>query len=331
MPLNKGNRVKILTKKIRYFLIFLGLCGCQNSSSHFEQWKTPSNKIKVLSTTPIIDDLVARIGGERIDHLSLMEASIDPHSYELVKGDDEKFSVAQVVFYNGLGLEHSASLTALLIQHPHAVALGDWIRQEKPSLILQDRAQVDPHIWLDVSIWKKVATPIVSYLSKVDPAGKEYYEAQGLKTVQELTDLDLWMQNQFQSISSEKRYLVTSHDAFNYFARRYLAIEDSSSWKERFCAPEGLAPDGQLGFRDLERVVSYLEKHHVEVLFPEANVSQDSLKKIIEISRQKGLLTRIASSHLLSDTFSDSEPGEDSYESMMKHNTTVLCKTWESL
>lgn len=289
-----------------------------------DAWRTPNGKIKVLSTTPMIDDLVGRIGGERIDHLSLMGSSIDPHSYELVKGDDEKFSVAQLIFCNGLGLEHTASLKTYLTKHPHAVALGDHIYSQEPEMILQYQGQVDPHIWLDVALWEKAVDPIVSHLTIADPSGKEYYEREGARVKKELLDLDNWMQEQLLAIPSEKRYLVTSHDAFNYFARRYLHQMEGTSWKERFCAPEGLAPDGQLGFQDLQRVIDHLQKHHIEIVFPEANVSQDSLKKIAEICRSKKVPLRIASSSLYSDTC------EESYESMMKHNVLILCEAWRT-
>jgi manganese/zinc/iron transport system substrate-binding protein len=312
------------------FLICLGLLlgffGCQNSPSRLNEWRAPSSRVKVLCTTPIIDDLVSRIGGDRIDHLSLMDRSMDPHSYELVKGDDEKFSVAQLIFFNGLGLEHSASLKSQLQEHPHAVALGDEIYRQDPSLILQDRGQADPHIWLDVSLWEKGVDPIVSHLAKADPEGASYYEMKGSIVKKELLELDLWMQSKLKSIPQEKRYLITSHDAFNYFARRYL--EQEGSWKDRFCAPEGLSPDGQLGFQDLQRVIDHLQKNHIRILFPESNVSRDSLNKIVDICREKGFTVEISSHTLFSDTLSDLESKTLTYEEMMKHNTTVLSEAW---
>lgn len=310
------------------FLICLGLLGCQNSTSRLEEWRAPSSKVKVLCTTPIIDDLVARIGNERIDHLPLMDHSMDPHSYELVKGDDEKFSVAQIIFCNGLGLEHSASLKTQLDQHPHAIALGEEIRKQDPSLILQERGQVDPHIWLDVSLWEKAVDPIVSHLTAADPAGKEYYETQGSKVKKELLDLDHWMQDKMKSVPAEKRFLVTSHDAFNYFTRRYL--EQDGSWQDRFCAPEGLAPDGQLGFQDLQRVIDHLQKNHIQTLFSESNVSRDSLNKIADICHEKGIVVKISSKSLFSDTLSDFDAKTFTYEEMMKHNVSVLYDAWEN-
>ncbi|MBP7074744.1 MAG: zinc ABC transporter substrate-binding protein [Rhabdochlamydiaceae bacterium] len=304
----------------------MGLLGCQNSSSQLEDWRVPSSKIKVLCTTPIIDDLVARIGGERIQHLSLMDRSMDPHSYELVKGDDEKFTVAKLVFCNGLGLEHSASLKAKLQEHPHAVALGDEIHKNNSSLILHHQGQADPHIWLDVDLWKKTIDPIVSHLISADPEGREYYEARGNQVEKELFDLDAWLESTLKSIPQEKRYLVTSHDAFNYFTRRYLGQE--GVWKDRFCAPEGLAPDGQLGFQDLQRVIDHLQKNRIRTLFSETNVSQDSLKKIADICREKGILVEISTESLFSDTLADSNLNPLTYEEMMKHNALLLYEAW---
>lgn len=302
--------------------------GCQNSPSRLEEWRAPSSKVKVLSTTPIIDDLVARIGGDRIDHLSLMDHSMDPHSYELVKGDDEKFAIATIIFYNGLGLEHSGSLKAQLEQHSHAIALGDEIKKENPSAILNHLGQIDPHIWLDVHLWEQTVQPIVTHLCAVDPEGADYYQMKGLQASKELQELDAWIQTTLKSVAPEKRYLVTSHDAFNYFTRRYL--EQEGEWKDRFCAPEGLAPDGQLGFQDLQRVIDHLQKNNIRILFSETNVSQDSLKKIADICREKGFHIEISSQSLFSDTLADSSLKPLTYEEMMKHNTSLLYEAWSA-
>lgn len=253
---------------------------------------------------------------------------MDPHSYELVKGDDEKFSVAQIIFYNGLGLEHSASLKSQLHEHPHAIALGEEIRSRDPSKILQNQGQADPHIWLDVALWSSAVDPIVSQLIVIDPEGSDFYQLKGAQVKKELEELDLWMLEKFQSIASEKRYLVTSHDAFNYFARRYLSHD--GEWKNRFCAPEGLAPDGQLGFHDLQRVIDHLQKNNIKTLFPESNVSRDSLNKIVDICREKGINIELSSKPLFSDTLADSQTTSFTYEEMMKHNTTALYETWVS-
>ena len=107
------------------FVLFLSLGACRGGGlSPSQDWESPNGKVKILSTTQMIDDVVGQIGGDRVDHICLIEGEIDPHSYELVKGDDEKIGFAQLFFYNGLGLEHGASLHYQIAQHPHAVDSG---------------------------------------------------------------------------------------------------------------------------------------------------------------------------------------------------------------
>ncbi|MGR3912626.1 MAG: zinc ABC transporter substrate-binding protein [Candidatus Rhabdochlamydia sp.] len=300
------------------------LIGCEKPSSKLSEWKADSAHVKVLCTNAIIHDLVARVGGERIFSLSLIDPLIDPHSYEMRKGDEEKFLSAQVIFFNGLGLEHSPSLLKHLLSHPSACCLGDFITAKDPSLILEDKGQVDPHIWLDTLLWSYTIDPIVEKLSTFDPEGKEYYEQRGSETKASLLALHHLMLETFHSIPSQKKHLVSSHDAFNYFTRRYLVENSLQDWRDYFCAPEGLAPDGQLSFYDLKRVIAYIQKHHVKVVFSETNVSQDSLRKIVDICQSEAYDVKIYPSHLLSDTLGD----HNSYESMMKHNLSVLVKAW---
>ena len=99
------------------------------------------------------------------------------------------------------------------------------------------------------------------------------------------------IKSRMQAIPSEKRFLVTSHDAFNYFTRAYLASEDeleTDSWQKRFAAPEGLAPESQLSPSDIQHIIGHLHKYNINVLFPESNVSKDSIRKILQARKCKG-------------------------------------------
>lgn len=322
-------QLKMMKYLIWLFILCLSL-GCQKPPSNLKQWMEPNHKIKVLSTTQIIDDLVGEIGGDRIDHLPMISGGMDPHSYELVKGDDEKLKMANLIFYNGLGLEHGASLCFHLKKHPKTVALGEMIQQNHRSAILIDKGQIDPHIWLDVSLWAEAIEPIVQALSESDPNNSSYYEERGKLVKDALLGLDEVLAKKTSSIPSEKRYLVTTHDAFNYFTRRYLGFGESS-WKDRFCAPEGLAPDGQLSCQDIQDVVDYIEKHQVSVVFPEANVSQDSLKKIVSVCAEKKQAVQIAKTSLYSDTLGPKGSSCDTYQKMMEHNVSTIYSAWMPL
>src|SRR5277367_6206577 len=115
-----------LKKVILSFFLPLLMIGCSSPSE-------TSGKVRVLSTTAQIHDLVASIGGERVEAKVLIRGDLDPHSYEIVKGDGEKLSSANLIFYNGLGLEHGASLSAYLHTSPKAVAVGEKIGLAHPE------------------------------------------------------------------------------------------------------------------------------------------------------------------------------------------------------
>jgi len=285
-------------------------------------------KIKVLATTAMIDDIVGKVGKERINHFVLIQGEIDPHSYELVKGDDEKFVLANIVFYNGLGLEHGASLRYQLQHHSNAIALGDKIKEKQPEAILSRNGQIDPHIWMDIALWSEIIDPIVEVLSKADPEGASYFEANGQTVKEEMALAHKQLENKLAEIPATKRYLVTSHDAFNYFTRRYLKAGEEN-WKTRFRAPEGLAPDGQLSCSDIQGIIDHLCLYQIGVVFPESNVSKDSLKKIVSACREKGLDVRIAKETLYADALGGSESEANTYLNMMEHNAKVLLDEWK--
>lgn len=312
---------------MRLVCLCLFLLSCSSPSTQLNEWASDTQRIKVLSTTAMIDDIVAKIGQERINHEVLIRGEIDPHSYELVKGDDEKLSLAQIVFFNGLGLEHGASLNYRLKMHPKAIGVGDWIRKAYPNEILTKDAQIDPHVWMDAFLWAEIVHPIVTALTDVDPEGAAFFEANGARVKEELKQLHSNLLEKFNSVPASKKYLVTSHDAFNYFTHRYLNVDHD--WESRVRAPEGLAPDGQLSCNDIQNIIDYLCAHQVEIVFPESNVSRDSLRKIVSACQEKGLKVKISSEILYADTLGS--PGGDAgtYPQMMTHNTTVLTKAWE--
>lgn len=281
--------------------------------------------LHVLSTTGMIGDLVAGIGQEKVTSSVLIHGQLDPHNYQLVKGDVEKFSHADLIFYNGLGLEHAGSLVHLLQESAKAIGVGDQIGELVPEKILWTKGLPDPHIWMDVSLWMEASFVVESALSAASPEEANYFHKNGSALRERLAKLDQTIFQTIAFIPVEKRFVITSHDAFSYFVRRYFcqSIEGTdegvSSWRERFKAPAGLAPDGQLNFHDIEKIVDYLEKRGASTLFPESNVAQDALKKIVQCGREKGLKIKIAKEVLYGDAM-----GPYHYEEMMEHNANTL-------
>ncbi len=310
-------------------MALLWLRPVREESSSLDRWMGPDQqKLHVLSTTRMCASLVEAVGGENVAVYTLIDEDLDPHSYQLVKGDAEKFRRADLIFANGLHLEHGRSLKKLLEQEK-TIFLGDKVREKQPELFLPMDQGVDPHFWMDVSLFSQIVPYIVAALSEKDPIHKALYAERGAALIDSLARLDREISGKMQSIPKERRYLVSSHDAFQYFARRYLAeeIEESigkpiggkAEWETRFLAPEGVSPDGQIGPIDIQKIIEHVVAHKVAVVFAESNISKDSLNKIVEACQQQSVALRLAKTELFADSM-----GVDTYPKMMEHNARVI-------
>lgn len=313
---------------LKGLLMLVLLVGCQpaKENSLLREWETKNDKIKVLCTTQMVCDVAKAVGGEHVQAIALIVGQLDPHTYELVKGDDEKLAAADVIFYNGLGLEHGPSLHHFLHTTPKAIGVGDAVN---PSQILHIDGQLDPHIWLDISLWAETISPIVSQLSRVDPSHAAYYEQRGSALRALFLERHEQVRTLLQAVPADKRYLVTSHDAFNYFTRAYLASSSEtqySQWKERFVAPEGLAPEGQLGLLDIQQIVDHLLRYRITVIFPESNMNKDSLKKIVDAARKQGLDVSIVKETLYADAMGPAGTPGDNYPGMVEWDAKVIAQ-----
>lgn len=325
------NKMRMIYWIFTTLIVLLTGCSSQHAErqKEFQKWIQQNDKVKVLSTTSIIHDIVKRIGGEHVDALALIQGELDPHSYQLVKGDDEKLTFADIIFSNGLGLEHGPSLQYYLQQSSKAVALGDQVEENYPNLIVYVNGQQDPHIWMDISLWSKTIPYIVEALSAKDPAHAQAFQANADQLQQEMEKTHQEVKTLVHRVPESKRYLVTSHDAFNYFTRAYLSEDheiDSQEWEKRFAAPEGLAPESQLSAHDIRKIINHLKQYHIQVIFPESNVSRDSIRKIVQAGQEQGLNVKIACCPLYGDAMGPPGSEGDTYLKMISHNAKMIAQ-----
>lgn len=316
--------------KLTFFsalLAIVALTACSSDGQKsMQEWNKKNGKIKALSTIAMIDDLVKQVGGEYVDTITLIKGDLDPHSYQLVKGDDEKLAKADAIFSSGLGLEHGPSLHAYLSQHKNAVELGNRIMDDDPRLLVYFKGQPDPHIWMDISLWARGVPHIVNVLSSLDPAHSEQFRINGEKLVQAMLAEHEKVKKVMYEIPPSKRYLVTSHDAFTYFTRAYLAAvgENSQAWRDRFASPEGISPESQISTSDIQSIIDHLKRYNIRVIFPESNVNRDSLKKIVDAAREKGIDVKLAEVSLYADAMGEPGSDGDTYLKMIMHDAKTI-------
>lgn len=204
----------------KYFFLFmvLFLVACNSAAQPEVQ---PPGNLKVVATTSIIGDIVKNIGSEAIDLTVLIPAGSDPHSYEPVPQDIARVADANVIFVNGADLEESLLRTLTsAVQGAQVVSLSDGIELIQASSD-PDHPGGDPHVWTDPTLVKVWVDKIAQVLTERDPANAALYQANAKDYAQKLDELDRWIQEQVSQIPPERRRLVTDHESFAYFARRY--------------------------------------------------------------------------------------------------------------
>jgi manganese/zinc/iron transport system substrate-binding protein len=180
---------------------------------------------------------------------------------------------------------------------------------------------------MDIELWSKTVPFIVEALSAQDPSHAQVFQENGQKLLAQMQEAHQRVKDIMHQVPQEQRYLVTSHDAFNYFARAYLSEEgevQSGEWQKRFAAPEGLSPDSQLSTAHIRQIIDHMKKYRIEVLFPESNVSRDSLNKILQAGKEQGLNLKMACCPLYGDAMGEPGSEGDTYLKMIEYNAKMI-------
>lgn len=277
-----------------------------------------AGRLSVLATTAMVGDLARRIGGDRIALEVLMGEGVDPHLYKPTREDVAKLLRAGLVLYSGLLLEGKMTdaFTRIARTGRPVVAVAESLPRE--ALLAAEGAEghPDPHVWMDVSLWSQVATRIAQQLKETDPAGAATYDANLAALRQELEALDGWARQAIASIPAPQRVLVTAHDAFNYFSRRY-GIE--------VMGIQGLSTESEAGLRRIEELVGILVERRIPAVFVESSVSDRNVRALVEGAAARGHRVVIGG-ELFSDAMGAPGSYEGTYPGMIDHNVTVITR-----
>ncbi|NPV75718.1 MAG: zinc ABC transporter substrate-binding protein [Anaerolineae bacterium] len=204
------------------FILCLVMAGC---SPIQETVSLPSSGLKVLAAESFLADIVQNVVGNRAQVDSLVPAGLDPHAFEPTPQDIVRITNCDVIVLNGGGLEGWAQNVFENLQGNQLVleaSKGLTSRQPvKETADLQDDHEGDPHFWLDPNLVVYYVENIRDGFIQVDPAGENEYRQNAKTYIEQLKELDAWIQTQVNQIPLGRRLLVTNHESFGYFADRY--------------------------------------------------------------------------------------------------------------
>lgn len=289
-------------------LLGLGIVGCQSPSAH--QTSAEARKPKVVSTSTIIGDLTQRVGGEAIEHKGILQPGADPHIYEPVPADSTAFEQADLIFYNGYNLEPGLiRLMDAAGVNAKKVAVGEAIE----PLDFQYRGQraPDPHVWGSAQNAIAMVQAIRDRLSELSPEDREKFSQNAAQEIAQLQCLDTWIARQIQTIPAQQRKLVTTHDAFQYYARAYgLSVAGTLI---------GISTEEQPSAQTVKNLAEAISQTQVPAIFAETTINPLLIQAVAEEAGVK-----LAAKALYSDSIGASGSEGDSYIKMLVANTRAI-------
>jgi zinc/manganese transport system substrate-binding protein/manganese/iron transport system substrate-binding protein len=283
-------------------VLMMGLAACTNQVS-------TSNKLKVVATTTQMADFAKNIGGDRIELQDIMKPNVDPHEYEPAPSDVVSLADARLILQNGVGLEKN--LEKLIKTNATKATIftaGDYVKLLPGS---SEDPEGDPHIWFSVENVKKIITGLTDTLSKVDPANAGYYSLNRDAYLVQLSDLDLYIKDQINTVPPGNLKLVTNHDAFGYYVKDY-GISFVGA------VIPGLSTDSEPSAAEIAALIQKIKSEDVKAIFAESSIDPKLAK---QIAREAGVKINTT---LYGDTLGDSGSTGDTYLNMMRYNTDTI-------
>ncbi|MCB1234530.1 MAG: zinc ABC transporter substrate-binding protein [Verrucomicrobiae bacterium] len=274
----------------------------------------------VVATTTMLADMVRALAADDAEVIGLMAPGVDPHTYELPARAIGRIRGADVIVYNGLLLEGKIAevLQPLAEQGRAVVSVGDTLPPERLIQPEHFAGHGDPHVWGDASLWRLAIRPVRDALTAALPGRADAIAGRAAEYEAEIDALDAWIRGRVAEVPAERRIVVTSHDAFNYFGRAY-GFE--------VAGVQGISTATDAGIADIVGMADLVKKRGIRAIFVETSVSKATIERV---ARDAGV--KIGGT-LFSDSCGpagavETVGGETydtgTYAGMMKHNVNAI-------
>lgn len=306
-----------MKKRLLALLMAAGLLvtGCGASTTKSSDTKK-SDKLKVTVTTSFLQDMVTQLAGDKVKVSLIIPAGEDPHTYEAKAEDNKKLKNADLVLYHGLHFE--GKMIELLESVKGKEVAKHFKKSEVGKMEEDGKTITDPHFWFDIDLYKKAVKEAAVQLKNKLPNDKELIEKNEKAYLDKLTELDKFNKTELEKIPEGSRILVTPHDAFNYFSRRYNI---------KVKAPQGVSTDSELSTNDMEETAKFIVEHKIKAIFAESTTDPARMKKLQESCKAKGWDVKVVSGknqELFSDSLAPKGEKGDTYIEMYKTNINLI-------
>ncbi|MFO0173106.1 MAG: metal ABC transporter solute-binding protein, Zn/Mn family [Aphanizomenon sp.] len=284
----------------------LVVVGCTSHPRHRE-----NTKPQVVVTSTIITNLAAEIGGEEVQITGILKPGADPHIYEPVPADSRVLEKANLILYNGYNLEPGIiKLMNATGGNVKKIPVGEVVKCLKLD---KGKGKIvpDPHVWGSAENVISMVKAIRDGLIELSPEDKNKFVENAKRLTDELQQLHIWINQEIQTIPPDKRKLITTHDAFQYYGNTYK-IEISGTLI-------GISTEEQPSAQTVKKLVESIKKIGVPAIFAETTINPALIKIVAEEAGVK-----LAPTPLFSDSIGAKGSNGDTYIKMMVANTRAI-------
>jgi zinc/manganese transport system substrate-binding protein len=273
-------------------------------------------KLKVVTSFSILADFTKNVGGDRLEVSALVGPGGDAHVYTPTPADARNVAAAKLVIVNGLGFEgwlqrlvKSAGNKATVV----TATKGVTPRKEKADAHGHKHShahdETDPHAWQSITNAKIYVANIRDALAAVDAASAETYRKNAETYLAKLDALDREVRDAVTKLPAERRKVISTHDAFGYFAEAYGIT---------FIAPQGVSTEAEPTARDVARIIGQIKAQKIPAVFLENLSDPRLMRRIAEESGAK------LGGTLFSDSLTDEKGPAPTYIDMIRYNIKAL-------
>ena len=289
----------------------LGACGDKNADD---------GSFRIVATTGHIHDaLLAITDGTNPDMKLLCGPGVDPHSYSASTGDVKAMEAASFIAWNGFHLEarledlmkdtFADKAWSMASAFPESSRL-DWVEDGE----IDPKAPFDPHIWNHLQGWAECVEALAAKLGEMDAANADTYKKNGKAYADKVREADAWAKGEIAKIPADRRFLVSGHDAFNYFAKEY-GLET--------VAVLGVGNDQEADIQTMREVAKTIADRKVPVIFMESLTNPKITTALKEAAKSHGWEVKIADDSLYSDDLGENPP-QNTYLGAFRSNVELI-------
>lgn len=252
--------MKKLLTAISFILLSVFTSACSQSV-------VISDKPQIYTSFYAIYDFVTEIAGDKAEVYNIVPTGTEPHDWEPTVQDMAKLNSADVLFYNGLGMEH------WIDKVQNSLSNSDTEFVQLSEGVDVDEKAGDPHIWLDPSNVKIMCSNIYNTLCEIDPDNKALYEANYNNYIVQLSSLDTTYKNTIANLPGNNKNIVVSHEAYSYLCNAYGLNQVSI---------DGISADSEPSPEKMMELISFIKDNNINYIFYEELLSQKTAQTLAD-------------------------------------------------